>query len=439
MEKLSNYRSNKLSVSICGVLRRSKQNFIRIGENLMREHKGDSLLDFPESYTIIDIETTGLDSVHDCIIEVAALKINKGTIENTFSSLVKPNVKIDSFIEALTGISNSDVSKASEPEIVLSQFADFIGDSVLIGHNVNFDINFLYDNFEKYLSKPLCNDYVDTLRLSKQYFKGLSSYKLSSLADFLKLSVESEHRALADCLTANQLFLKIKEAANNPDKSELDLLDSLSFDRSNPFFQKRVVVKGIPQKHSYAFMKAVSNMCGCNMSDIFLKSSDYIIFSDYTYKRYKEGKISEKFLKADALSKAGTLKILSEKDWCEMLNIPYFEVPAKQSSSLDARDIVTSNTEFDETHPLFDKLCVFTGTLEKMARKDAMQAVVDLGGKVANSITKKTNYLILGNNDYCSTIKDGKSSKQKKAESLKLAGNDIEIISENVFYDMISE
>ena len=121
----------------------------------MREHKGDSLLDFPESYTIIDIETTGLDSVHDCIIEVAALKINKGTIENTFSSLVKPNVKIDSFIEALTGISNSDVSKASEPEIVLSQFADFIGDSVLIGHNVNFDINFLYDNFEKYLSKPL--------------------------------------------------------------------------------------------------------------------------------------------------------------------------------------------------------------------------------------------------------------------------------------------
>ena len=186
-------------------------------------------------------------------------------------------------------------------------------------------------------------------------------------------------------------------------------------------------------------MKAVSNMCGCNMSDIFLKSSDYIIFSDYTYKRYKEGKISEKFLKADALSKAGTLKILSEKDWCEMLNIPYFEVPAKQSSSLDARDIVTSNAEFDETHPLFDKLCVFTGTLEKMARKDAMQAVVDLGGKVANSVTKKTNYLILGNNDYCSTIKDGKSSKQKKAESLKLAGNDIEIISENVFYDMISE
>ena len=108
-------------------------------------------------------------------------------------------------------------------------------------------------------------------------------------------------------------------------------------------------------------------------------------------------------------------------------------------SNLSAKDIVTEKTDFDETHPLFGKTCVFTGTLEKMARKDAMQIVVDLGGLVGNSVTKKTNYLILGNNDYCSSIKGGKSSKQKKAESLKLAGNDIEIISENVFYDMISE
>ena len=100
---------------------------------------------------------------------------------------------------------------------------------------------------------------------------------------------------------------------------------------------------------------------------------------------------------------------------------------------------IYTRTEFDETHPLYGKLCVFTGTLEKMQRKDAMQIVVDLGGQVGNSVTKKTNFLILGNNDYCPLIKDGKSSKQKKAETLKLAGNDIEIISEDVFYDMISE
>lgn len=74
-----------------------------------------------------------------------------------------------------------------------------------------------------------------------------------------------------------------------------------------------------------------------------------------------------------------------------------------------------------------------------MVRKEAMQIVADLGGKNADNVTKKTNYLILGNNDYCKSIKDGKSSKQKKAEKLKLDGYDIEIIPENVFYDIISE
>ena len=72
-----------------------------------------------------------------------------------------------------------------------------------------------------------------------------------------------------------------------------------------------------------------------------------------------------------------------------------------------------------------------------MPRKDAMQIVVDHGGSVGDSVTKKTNYLVLGDNSYCKSIRDGKSSKIKKAEKLKLDGIDIEIIPESVFYDMI--
>ena len=66
-----------------------------------------------------------------------------------------------------------------------------------------------------------------------------------------------------------------------------------------------------------------------------------------------------------------------------------------------------------------------------------MQIVADLGGINEDSITKNTNYLILGNNDYCTTIHDGKSSKHKKAEKLKLNGQDIEIIPKAVFYGML--
>ena len=74
-----------------------------------------------------------------------------------------------------------------------------------------------------------------------------------------------------------------------------------------------------------------------------------------------------------------------------------------------------------------------------MARKEAMQIVANLGGINQDNVNKETNYLVLGNNDYCKNIKNGKSNKQKKAEQLKIKGQDIEIISENVFYDMIEE
>lgn len=82
---------------------------------------------------------------------------------------------------------------------------------------------------------------------------------------------------------------------------------------------------------------------------------------------------------------------------------------------------------------------VFTGKLEKMIRKDAMQLVVNLGGVLDNTVNKKTNYLILGNNDYNAILHGEKSSKHKKAEQLKLEGQDIEIIDEFTFYDILKD
>ena len=75
--------------------------------------------------------------------------------------------------------------------------------------------------------------------------------------------------------------------------------------------------------------------------------------------------------------------------------------------------------------------------LENLTRKDAFQVVVDHGGFNDDTVTKKTNYLVLGNLDYCNSIKDGKSLKQKKAEAYMLKGQEISVISENVFLDML--
>ncbi|MBR4824600.1 MAG: exonuclease [Spirochaetaceae bacterium] len=309
-------------------------------ETTNRNEKGKNLLEFPKEYTVIDIETTGLSPQYDSIIELSALKVNDNNITDSFSELVNPGFKIDSFITELTGITNEMLKTANKIDKVLPKFIDFIGTSHLVGHNINFDINFIYDACISVLKKPLKNNFTDTMRISRRFLKELSHHRLSDVASFYNVSYEGAHRALNDCKITKECFTKLQENILKEYKS-IDEFIKLSSTKGN---------------------------CSCKISDI-----------------------------------------------------------------------VSTKEEFDESHPLFGKYCVFTGTLEKMVRKDAMQIVVDCGGFVESSVTSKTNYLILGNNDYCSTIKDGKSSKQKKAEALKLNGNDIEIIPETVFYDLISD
>lgn len=105
---------------------------------------------------------------------------------------------------------------------------------------------------------------------------------------------------------------------------------------------------------------------------------------------------------------------------------------------IDISSIVPA-TEASKDGFFYDKHVVFTGKLEKMIRKDAMQLVVNLGGVLDNTVTKKTNCLILGNNDYNAILHGEKSSKHKKAEQLKLEGQDIEIIDEFTFYDILKD
>lgn len=102
-----------------------------------------------------------------------------------------------------------------------------------------------------------------------------------------------------------------------------------------------------------------------------------------------------------------------------------------------AKDIKPENTNFNEAHPLYSKVCVFTGDLESFTREDAMQAVVNIGGLCGSGITKKTNYLIVGSFESIFTVKGDKSSKIIKAEKYKLEGIDIEIISENTFFNLL--
>lgn len=419
-----------------------------------RVQKGQSLTTYADDYTVIDIETTGLNPKQDEIIEISALKYRNNEIVDKFSSLIKPESSIPDYIIKITGIDDEMVSSAPGAEEVLTKFHEFIGDDILIGHNINFDINFLYDNFDVFLNIPLSNDYIDTLRIARRTIFKIENYKLGTLADYFDICYDGAHRAEADCIITNGVYKKLREiqggfqetisAAEEIPAAEIDI-ETLPINDTNPFFKKKVVFKGKLQSHPTEFFEKLCQKCNCKFCDIFYKDADYIVFGNVTYQKYLRKDYSEKMLKAKALAESNGLAIISEYDFLDMLDIPHAEKVTKNSakktsyknSYIDTKSMTTENDTFDISHPLYDKMCVFTGTLEKMSRKEAMQKVLDFGGEIGNGVTAKTNYLILGNNDYCPSIKDGKSTKQKKAEELKLKGKDIEIITEDTFYDML--
>lgn len=304
----------------------------------MFENRGKSLLLFPTDYTIIDIETTGFSTMYDEIIEIGALKIRDGNVIDTFTTLVKPVSEVNSFTTELTGINNDMLKNAPKFKDIASALLSFIGNDIVVGHNVSFDVNFIYSNLMNDFSEYFSNDFVDTLRICRNIVKGLPNYKLATLIDYFKLKKSGSHRSLPDCY------------------STLYLLQYL-----------------------------------------------------YTYK--EENK----------------------------LELTKYKKPYKKGNFTTINfTFNVDDFEKDENSYLFDRHVCFTGVLEKMVRNNAKMIVERLGGICDDTVTSRTNFLVLGNNDYCSSIKDGKSNKHKKAEALLLKGNDIQVIPEDTFYELLN-
>ena len=109
----------------------------------------------------------------------------------------------------------------------------------------------------------------------------------------------------------------------------------------------------------------------------------------------------------------------------------------EKGGSSNPCNLVAATTEFDVNHHFYRKTIVFTGTLKSLARKDAMQRVVNVGGSCANNVTQETNYLVVGIYDYSRLRNGNKSSKLTKAEALIAKGFNLEIITEHEFLELL--
>lgn len=182
----------------------------------MRDFKGKSLVENLKDYTVLDIETTGMSPNYCKILEISAIKVRDGKEVDTFSRLINPHEKIPSFISYLTGITNKMTEdEGGELEDVLYDFKDFLADDIIVGHNVNFDVNFLYDNFENVFDEPLTNDFVDTLKIARKYIKDIDHHKLDDLIDYYGIKARDKHRALNDCDLTNKVYKRMCKSICN--------------------------------------------------------------------------------------------------------------------------------------------------------------------------------------------------------------------------------
>lgn len=170
-------------------------------------NKGKRLVKYVPDYVVFDLETTGTSCVNDDIIEISAIKAVNGIAAETFSTLVNPQRSIPYGATAVNGITDEMAADAPLIQDVLPEFLDFIGDFVLVGHNIqSFDLKFIYRAAEQLSGRTVTNDYIDTLYMARSCLPGLRHHKLTDLAAYFHVDSAGAHRAMNDCVMNQRCY-----------------------------------------------------------------------------------------------------------------------------------------------------------------------------------------------------------------------------------------
>ena len=167
------------------------------------------------NFVIYDLETTGIDSVSDSIIEIGAVKIVNGKVTQKFSTFVNPQRPIPQEASRVNNITDEMVADAPVINDVIHDFMSFIDGCVLMGYNnINFDNKFIFKVL-KDLGIDFKNETMDVYNIVRNSQIKPKNFKLTSVAKYLGVDLEGAHRAYNDAYATAQIFLKLNEIKNN--------------------------------------------------------------------------------------------------------------------------------------------------------------------------------------------------------------------------------
>ncbi len=282
-------------------------------------------------YCVFDLETTGISHITEKITEVGIIKIKNGEVIDTFECFVNPEKPIPEEVVAVTHITDDMVKDAETIDKVMPKVLEFMGDSVLVAHNADFDIGFMKYNCEK-LGLTLENSHIDTLRLAKAIFPEFTKYKLGIIADKLGIKVDVAHRALDDVKTLVAVFKEMIERAKYRNAKTIDDFDNV-FETD---FRKLPSYHAIILAKNYVGLRNLYKLISYSHLDYFYKKPRIL---KTMLDKYREGLILGSACEAGELFRA----IVAEKSDEELEEIAnyydYLEIQPLQNNEYMIREV----------------------------------------------------------------------------------------------------
>jgi len=193
-------------------------------------------------YSVFDFETTGTSALRDKVIEIGIVKLRKGKIVDTFSTFINPGRPVPFYITQITGITTDDVQDAPYFDEVFYQIKNFVGDSILAAHNLNFDHSFLKHECINHELEMLPNHAICTLRLARRMYPHFPSKSLGNLVKQLRIRHRDVHRGLGDATATAKILLRMFKQLR--EEHEIDSIsDLISFQKHSVSTEPYRIIK----------------------------------------------------------------------------------------------------------------------------------------------------------------------------------------------------
>ncbi len=290
-----------------------------------------------QMYSIIDIESNGAPFRKESIIEIAIYRFDGHEITDQFISLVNPESEISSFVQKLTGITSKMVITAPKFHEIAKRVVEITQDSVLVGHNIDFDYRMLRQSFKR-LGYDFNINTLDTIPLAKKLIPDEKSYSLSKLCKSIGIPLSEAHRASGDARATLDLFklLMIKD-------KDHEIIESQQEESSakNYISKIQILTEELPNERGILY---------------FQNSDGKIIFSDVVDDLYKSAK---KILESDKV-RLKTIQDNTEKISYELTGTDLIAKLMMQNKGIQKKQPLTFGLYFRK-----DKL-----SLEKTRNKE---------------------------------------------------------------------